>query len=239
MKKIQLAILALVAGFTVFGLASCNFNCVHGSGHQVSEDRKVGQFSRISISGGYKVILKQDSSFSIKITGDDNLMKYIKTNLEGDKLRIYNKKNFCNTGQIVVYVGVKSLDEIKGSGAVEIESDGKLHTGDLGIKLAGATKVTLDLSSGNVTSSGSGATELNLKGQATSHNINIAGVGHVYALDFVVGSCDIESSGAGHCEVNVLNSLNVHSSGVSEVKYRGHPTITDDKSGASSIEQVN
>jgi len=239
MKKVKLTILALVAGFAISGLSSCVFNCIHGSGHQVSEDRKVGEFSRISISGGYKVILKQDSSFSIKITGDDNLMKYIKTNLEGDKLRIYNKKNFCNSGQIVVNIGVKNLEQIKASGAVEVESDGKLVTKDLNIDLSGATKVTLDLNAANVTTSGSGATELNLKGQATSHNIDISGVGHVYALDFIVGSCDIESSGAGHCEVNVLNNLNVHSSGASEVKYKGHPSISNDKSGASSIEQVN
>jgi len=239
MKKIQLTILALVAGFILFGLSSCVFNCIHGSGHQVSESRNVGEFSRVSISGGYKVVLKQDSSFSIKITGDDNLMKYIKTNLEGDKLRIYNKKNFCNSGQIVVNVGVKNLEQIKASGAVEVESDGKLVTKDLNIDLSGATKVTLDLNAANVTTSGSGATELNLKGQATSHNIDISGVGHVYALDFVVGTCEIESSGAGHCEVNAINNLSVHSSGASEVKYRGHPSISNDKSGASSIEQVN
>ena len=91
----------------------------------------------------------------------------------------------------------------------------------------------------NVTTSGSGATEVNLKGQATSSNIDISGVGHVYALDFVVGSCNIETSGAGHCEVNVLNNLHISSSGASEVKYRGHPSITNDKTGASSVEPVN
>ncbi|OIQ66943.1 hypothetical protein GALL_514840 [mine drainage metagenome] len=182
--------------------------------------------------------LKQDSSFAIKITADDNLLKYIKTNLQGDKLRIYSKRSFCS-GLVLVTIGVKNLEQIKASGAVEVDGDGKLVTKDLNIDLSGATKVNLDLNAANVTTSGSGATELNLKGEATSHNIMISGVGHVYALDFVVGSCNIESSGAGHCEVNVLNNLNVHSSGASEVKYKGHPSISNDKSGASSIEQVN
>jgi len=239
MKRIQLTVLALVAGFCMFGLSSCVFNCIHGSGHQVTENRSKGSFSKISISGGYKLIIKQDSSFGIKIVADDNLLKYIKTNVVGDQLRIHNKKNFCNNGQIVVTVGVKNLDEIEASGAVEVESDGKLVTKDFGIHLSGATKVTLDLNAADVTTSGSGATELNLKGQATSHSIEISGVGHVYALDFVVGKCEIQSSGAGHCEVNVLNELHVSSSGASEVKYRGHPSISNDKSGASSIEQVN
>jgi hypothetical protein len=240
MKKIYLAIVLLTACLTLGGLSSCVFHCVHGSGHMVSEDRKVSDFNKISISGGFKVVLKQDSSMAVKVTADDNLLKYIKTEVEGDRLRIYSKKNLCNNGQLTINIGVRNLEEVKASGAVEVESDGKIHTGDLHFKLSGATKITMDLNAGNVTTSGSGATELNLKGQATSHNIDLSGVGHVYAFDFVVGSCDIQTSGAGHSEVNVLNSLSVHSSGASEVRYRGNPSnVTNDKSGASSVEKVN
>ncbi len=239
MKKIHLA-LVVIAGITLAGLSACRFNCVHGSGHMVSEDRKVGNFSSISVSGNYKVILKQDSSMAIKVTADDNLLKYIKTEIEGDRLRIYSKRNLCNNGQLVINVGVKNLDEVKASGAVEIESDGKVTTQDLHFKLSGATKVTMDLNAGNVTTNGSGVTELNLKGQATSHDIDLSGVGRVYAFDFVVGSCQIQTSGAGHCEVNVLNSLTVHTSGASDVKYKGNPSsVNADKSGASSVEKVN
>lgn len=239
MKKIHLA-LAIIAGITSAGLSACRFSCVHGSGHTVSEDRKVGDFSEISVSGNYKVVLKQDSSMSVKVTADDNLLKYIKTETEGSKLHIYSKRNLCNNGQLVINIGVKNLDEIKASGAVEIESDGKLTTKDLHFKLSGATKITMDLNAANVTTNGSGVIELYLKGQATSHDIDLSGVGHVYAFDFVVGSCEIQTSGAGHCEVNVLNSLSVHTSGASDVKYKGNPSsINSDKSGASSVEKVN
>jgi len=239
MKKIHLA-LVIIAAVTLSGLSACRFNCVHGSGHMVSDDRKVSDFSKISISGDYKVVLKQDSSMSLKITADDNLLKYIKTEVNGDRLRIYSKRNLCNNDQMTINIGIRNLEELKASGAVEVESDGNIHTQDLHFELSGATKITMDLNAANVTTSGSGATELNLKGQATSHDIDLSGVGHVYAFDFVVGSCNIQTSGAGHCEVNVLNSLSVHSSGASEVRYRGNPSnVTNDKSGASSVEKVN
>ncbi|HEY5327603.1 MAG TPA: head GIN domain-containing protein [Mucilaginibacter sp.] len=240
MKKIYLATLVLLGCITLGGLSSCMFNCVHGSGHVVSEDRKVGDFSRISISGAYKVTLKQDSSLSLKITADDNLLKYIKTVVSDGRLRIYTRRNLCNNGQMTITIGIRKLEELKASGAVEVVSDGAIHTQDLHFKLSGATKITMGLNAANVTTTGSGATELNLKGQATAHNIDLSGVGHVYAFDFVVGSCDIQTSGMGHSEVNVLNSLSVHSSGASEVRYRGNPSsVTNDKSGASSVEKVN
>ncbi|HZY39581.1 MAG TPA: head GIN domain-containing protein [Mucilaginibacter sp.] len=239
MKRLHLQILAAVAGFALFGLSSCMLNCVHGSGNMKTENRKVGDFNRLSISGVYKVVLKQDSSLGVTITADDNLLKYIKTTVSGGKLRIYSKRNFCNEGELTLSIGVRNLEELSASGVVEVNSDGKINAKDMHFDLSGASKITMDINAANVTTSGEGASELNLKGQATSHNIDLSGDGKVYALDFVVGSCEIESSGVGHCEVNVLNSLSIHSSGASEVKYRGNPSnITNDKSGASSIEKV-
>jgi hypothetical protein len=239
MKKIHLTILALIAGVIFAGLSSCKISCVHGSGNQKSEERKVGNFKAISISGGFKVVLKQDSSFSVKITADDNLLKYIKTETNGDLLKVFTRKNMCNTGEMIVNIGFRDLEELKASGAIEVASDGKITVHDLRLRLSGATKITMDLNAAEVSTKGSGVTELNLKGQASSHNIELSGSGKVHALDFVVNTCNIETSGIGNSEVNVLNTLNVHSSGASSVKYRGNPTIRNDKSGASSIEKVN
>ncbi|GAC1313841.1 MAG: hypothetical protein NVSMB24_37670 [Mucilaginibacter sp.] len=239
MKTKHFSLAILLAGIALLGLSSCMFNCVHGSGSQTSENRKVSDFSRIDISGGFKVILKQDSSLSVKVTADDNLMKYIKTTVNGSKLRIYTRRSICNSGQMTVYVGVRHLEEVKASGGIEVESDGKITTQDLHLRLSGATKITMDLNAANVTTDGSGATELNLKGQASSHNIDLSGSGKVNALDFIVGNCEIQTAGVGHSEVNVLHSLSIHSTGASEVKYRGNPSITSDKVGASSVEKIN
>jgi hypothetical protein len=239
MKKIQLAIIVFIGALAATGLSACHFRCVHGSGNMVSQDRKVGDFTRISIAGGYKVTLKQDSTYGIRITGDDNLLKYIKTELQGDKLKIYSKKNFCSRGPMLITIGIGNLSELKASGGIEIDSDGQIKANDIAFDLSGATKIRIDLNAANVTTSGSGATELNLKGQATSHNIELSGSGHVNALDFVVGNCEIETSGVGESKVNVLHTLSIHSSGASSVKYKGNPTITNDKSGVSSVEKID
>lgn len=239
MKRIHLIIGALVAGIVISSLSACMFNCVHGSGKQASETRKVGNFNKLTISGGFKVVLKQDSSMTLNITADDNLLKYIKTEITGSRLRIYTKKNICNSGEMIVNIGVRDLEEVKASGAVDVESDGKVKTGDLRFKLSGATKINMDLTAANVSASGSGATEVNLKGQASSLNVDLSGSGKIHALDFAVDNCVISSSGVGESEVNAAKTLVIHSSGASEVKYKGNPSITNDKSGASSVEKVN
>jgi hypothetical protein len=240
MKKSILNLVLFIAGISLVLLSSCRLNCVRGSGNQVSETRKVGDFAKIDVSGEFKVNLKQDSTSSLTIIADDNLLKYIKTSVNGDKLRIYTKKNICGSGELVVNVGIRNLNEVDASGAVEIASNGKINTGDLKFNLSGATKLTMDLNAANVNTEGSGATKINLTGQASSHNIDLSGAGKINAFDFVVGNYNIETSGATKCQINVLNSLSVHTRGASSIQYRGNPkTINNDKSGASSIKKVD
>jgi hypothetical protein len=241
MKKAFNYITLFVAGLSMAaGVSSCRLGCVHGSGHPTSETRKVADFTKLDVSGGFKIILKQDSSLTLNITADDNLLKYVKTNVDGHVLHIYTKKNMCNSGPMVVTIGIRNLEGIQGSGALEVEGNGKIVTKDIDFNTSGASKITLDLNAANVTTETSGAAEIFLTGQASSHHIQISGVGKVHALDFVVGDYYIETSGAGECQINVLHSLEVHSSGASDVKYRGNPSkITNDKSGASSLNKVN
>jgi hypothetical protein len=239
MKKAGLAI-AVIACASLSIISSCKLVCTHGSGKITTEQRKANDFSKIDISGAYKIHLKQDSSLAISITGDDNLLKYVSTSVEGDKLIIKTKKTLCFDDSLVVNIGIRKLEELKASGAVEVSSTGKINTGDLSIHLSGATKVNLDLNAANVNSHGSGVSELNLTGQAATHQVEFSGVGKINAYDFVVGEYTIRTSGASHCKINVLKTLNIHSSGASEVKYKGSPsTINNDKSGASNVEKVD
>ncbi len=240
MKKLHLTSILFIAFVSVALLPSCRIKCIKGSGNRTTQNLKMGDFSKLDIEGGYKVVLKQDSSKTVSITADDNLQQYIHIESDGDELHIYTRKSFCESGEIVINIGVRNLEALKGSGAVLFSSDGKLNTKDLTIKLAGASKVNLDLTADNVTTRGAGSNEIVLKGQATSHRVELTGEGTVSALDFVVGSYDIRTTGSSHCEINVLNSLNVNTTGSSEIKYRGNPaSVNSSKTGSSTLTKVN
>ncbi|MEO7215877.1 MULTISPECIES: head GIN domain-containing protein [Mucilaginibacter] len=242
MKKSYLQIFVLVALLSVSLLSSScrRFRRIHGSGKAATEKRTVVDFTKVDISGGLKVTLKQDSSSIVTITADDNLLKYIKTEVEGDKLRIYTTRNLDSRTEMVISIGVKALSAVEASGAVEITSIGRITTGNLDLNLSGSTKLDMDISAADVHTEGSGSTELKLKGQAASHDVSLSGSGDIDALDFVVGKYRIETSGASHCKINVLKDLSVHTSGASEIEYRGSPSnVSSDKSGASSITKIN
>jgi len=57
-------------------------------------------------------------------------------------------------------------------------------------------------------------------------DIYITGTGNVDAFDMVVDDCNIQISGAGNCEVHVIDG---------NIRYRGNPTVTTDVSGVGDI----
>ncbi|MBB3970587.1 head GIN domain-containing protein [Mucilaginibacter phyllosphaerae] len=241
MKKIDFKILILIAAVSVTLFSSCRrFRCIKGKGEIRTESRKMKSFTKIDVSGGYRVVLKQDSSEAISISIDDNLMKYVETTIEGNTLTVHSRKNICPSGEATLTIGVKNLDGIAAAGAVDFKSDGRLNTKDLDIDLSGSTKIDIELNAAKVHTSASGSSEIYLKGQAASHDIDMSGSGKVEALDFVVGKYKISTSGASECKINVLNELDVHTSGSSDIQYRGNPgKVNNDQSGASSVKKIN
>lgn len=233
---------SLVAGVAavVLALSGCRgFDCVNGSGNQVTENRSVEPFTEIELGGSMKLVLKQDSSQSLRIVADDNIQDRIETRVRGNKLRIEMDGNFCETGPITIYASARTFEGIEASGAVEVLSDGLLSSEQFFLGLSGSSKVKLNLNTGDMRTDASGATEVALSGQARSHEIKMSGSGEVEALDFVVGNYRIRTSGASEMKINALNELDVESSGASEVSYRGNPkNVTNNNSGASSLNKI-
>ncbi|MHB1177166.1 MAG: head GIN domain-containing protein [Daejeonella sp.] len=202
--------------------------------------RKIEAFTKVETSGSIKVILKQGTDYGLRIIADDNIQKEIETYVRGNTLIIDMDGNFCDAGPITVYVNSREYEGIDASGAVEILSDGKLSVKDFELGLSGSSKVDIDINAANMKTSSSGASEIFLKGQAGSHELDLSGSSSVEALDFVVGRYRIESSGSSNSRINVLNELNISSSGSSDVEYRGSPSnIKNDESGASSLKKID
>ena len=218
----------------------CKTSCVKGSGKEAIDKRKVTEFTKLDIAGSFNVTLVQDSSNSVTINADDNIISIIKTDMSGDKLKIStDNKNICSSKEITLIIGVRNLKAISASGAVEITSNGRLNVGDLDLNLSGATKINLEVAASNIETKGSGVNEITLKGQASSHTIELTGSGNVHAFGFVVGNYSIETSGQSDCEINVIGQLNIHSTGASDIKYKGNPTkINKSKTGALSLTKV-
>jgi hypothetical protein len=234
----------LLVAFTVCAVvftSSCGLvDCTKGSGHPATQQRKVSDFNKINIAGSFRITLKQDSSLNISITGDDNLLKLVETNVSDNVLIIKMDKEACPNNQMTLTIGVHNLKAIEAAGALELYSNGLLNVQDMKLNFSGESRIKLNLDAANLTTTVSGDADITLNGQADTHLVNFSGSERFNAFGFVVSDYDIQSAGNDECEINVLHSLNLHTSGVSTIKYKGAPVrLVNEKSGSSTLERVN
>jgi len=230
--------LILVAAIS---FAGCSTKCIEDSGNHIVKDLTVTPFDEIEITGPVKLVLRQDSSFKISLSADSSIIDKIKTSVSGDKFKVsLDPMQYCGTDSIVIHAGIGALTEIRAAGASKVYSEGALHVGDIAMELSGATELNLNLFAGKVKTNSDGAARLTLSGQAGTHDLNSNGVLELNAFDFVVAEYDIDIQGTGKSNINVLNDLDVKSTGSSAIYYKGNPKkVSDKKSGTSKLEKVN
>lgn len=81
-------------------LTACNnglFGSVKGKGDNVTEIRPVSGFETIQLSNDADIIFVQDPVYSLKVTGQSNILDVLRTDVEGSDLVIDYKKNVRNT----------------------------------------------------------------------------------------------------------------------------------------------
>jgi hypothetical protein len=221
---------------------------------QVSENRNVSDFSKLKASQGIEVFYTVSNSNSIKVETDDNeRMQMIKTEVEGQTLKIFvdtenskkpkSKKwnnrtiNGVSFNVIKVYVTGKSLSEIKASSSASIKIQNLNTTERLEVAASSSGSVSGNFEcvdfKADVSSSG------DIKGNINAKTIyvEVSSSGDV-SLDGNATSLEVKASSSGDCNLRGLSVENatVKASSSADV------TLTVTKSleaAASSSADVN
>jgi hypothetical protein len=238
---ISLVVLAFVA-LLVFNIISPNWN-IRGSGNVISEERAVSDFNKISFSGVGNLIIQQSDKETLKIEAEDNIVPKIQTRVDDQTLKIDYERSwfsfsFRPNKPINIYVTVKNLEKIEGSGATTIKSQ-SIKTEKLEIKGSGAAKADLSIEVQQLNSEISGAGDFVISGKADTQKIEISGAAKYEAKNLLSKNADILVSGAGLATLNAQEKLDVQISGAAKVSYLGNPQVTQKISGAGKIEKLS
>jgi hypothetical protein len=190
---------------------------VRGSGRAISETRNVSGFSNISLEGGGRVVIEQGGAESLTVTGDDNLLQYIETEVRGSTLVLGENSGvrLSPSKDIVFKVTLRKLDtlDISGSGVAEAK----------GLQSA---KMKIDIS---------GSGEVSAEGADDDLEISISGSGRFRGDSLKSKRTRVDISGSGSALVASSETLNAIVSGSGSIEYVGDPQVHQDISGSGSI----
>ena len=241
MKKVVLVVLAVViagaayvgySGFqgirNVLAMASgCGSGCVReyhgdpviqGSGHVISETRKVGHFTAIRLDCAADVEIDRTGTESLSVSGDDNLLAFFTSEVRDDTLHLAFAKGKSFQGRTPVFrVTVADLRGIELHGSGDIRAD---H---------------LDGAALSVAIAGSG--DARLAGRTDELTLSIAGSGDVDAAGLKAKRAKVSIAGSGDASVNATDALDVRIAGSGDLRYVGAPKLTQAVSGSGSVSQ--
>src|SRR3954468_1567138 len=211
MRKI---LIVLLAGCVVL-VGGCHLPGIRGNGHIKTAERSIAGFANLDAGGAFEIEW-QNGSPALRITTDENLLRYIENNVSEDTLHLRTREHIGPTHGIKVVI----LSPTRAGG-----------------KIRGAVKLTVKQLSGSTFALESkGASQVSLDGSVDRLLVDMTGASQLTAAGLQANTAEISTTGAGDAEVAVADTLNVVITGAGKVTYSGNPpTIKKQITGAGTI----
>lgn len=207
------------------------------------ETRNVSNFKGIHISSGIDLYIKQGNVESVRIVGDKDKLGKVKTEKEGDVLRIYAGSSkgwfnfdfdWSNKKIIKAYVTVKDLNSIWATGGSDVFSEGKLDLIKLELKATGGSDVKLNLDTDELICETTGGSDVTLSGTATVFRASTTGGSDLKAKELRTNFCSVSSTGGSDAHVWAEKEISISATGGSDVYYKGGARLVQSNSSGGS-----
>lgn len=238
MKTIQkLAILFLIS---IVGINSS----VYAGNRDKTENRNVKNFSEIKVSTGIDLYISMGNSEEVKVVADDDIIDEIITEVRGDVLHIYTKRNnnWFNWGKLnqtkKAYVTVKELNGIDASSGSDVKSENTLKGESIDLDASSGSDIDLDLIYKNIKLDTSSGSDAKLSGKAKTFEAEASSGSDISARELETAICRVRVSSGSDATVHVTDELYAKASSGGDVRYYGNPSIKDtDESSGGDVSQ--
>jgi hypothetical protein len=200
-----------------------------GNSHIIQKEFKIGSFSKLEISGAYNVFLSQGDSEKLVVKASEGMLQKFVVSNEGHmlKLDVKNEIIWSSHNRLDVYLTLKNIDELKLSGAGNIETNGTLKLTSLEITDSRTGNVSLHLECDKLMAELKSTGNVDFTGSAKEASIHKSGVGNLSASDFAVEYLKIDHSGVGNTDVYASKEISIKSSGVGNLSYKGDAIVKE------------
>jgi hypothetical protein len=196
-------------------LAGCSWTGVPGSGNARTEVRNAPAFSAVSIGGSIDADITVGPESHVEITGDDNIVPLITTDVHGDRLEISSRKSYRTSVHLVAKITLPKLTGIGLTGSGDLTAHG-VQSDRLGVTLTGSGTIQVD-------------------GTAHEADVELNGSGTIKLDQLAAERASVSVSGSGDVAVAASKSLNVSITGSGDVTYRGDPELKKRITGSGNV----
>lgn len=218
-------------------------DCVKSTGKTNVIYHDVRDFNCITLSDKMDLYLTQGPEFEVKVEAGANLQRLIKTELDGETLKVFNN-NRCNwvrgyKHKIKVYITAPNFKYLKNAGLGNIETLNTIVQDEISLRNENSGDFKLNLQVRQVLTSSHGNGDTYLSGYTDQLQSHFTGTNYLYTTDLTINSyVFLHSVSIGHAYIkapeNGLMEIIIDRGG--DVHYTGNPSsIQYTKNGKGNL----
>jgi hypothetical protein len=208
-----------------------------GSGRSATETRAVGGFRGVSLEGSGRVLLAIGPTLEVSVSGDDNLLPLVMTEVSGSTLRLgFVPGSAVRTvAPLVFRITVPAIEDLAVRGSGDIEAQGTIRADRLALSIGGSGSIRAAADTGEISARIDGSGSIDMEGRTGSQQVRINGSGDYRARGLESAAARVEVHGSGNANLFVRRELTVEIAGSGDVTYRGGAAVTVRDSGSGSV----
>lgn len=195
---------------------SCSVNSLQGSGVSLSQERGVSAFSRVEVRGSADVVAKVGEPTALRVTGDDNLLRYVTTEVRDDTLVVAMQPgSYDFECDLLIEIASPRLESFAVHGSSDAELEG--------------------FAGGSLALAVSGSGDVRARGHVERLEVSITGSGDMDLSGLEAQRGAVAIAGSGDVRVNARETLEVSITGSGDVRYAGAPALRQSVTGSGSV----
>ena len=224
----------------LFSLSSCidwADDNIEGNDDVETEVRNIAGIVEVQSWGNFDVYINLADTTTLRVEAEENLLRYIITEVSGQKLTIEEKDGYDleNNRPMRIYISTPNLEEVTlgGSGSIECDS---LSGDSFKAELLGSGKIEFNnLTVDDIEALIAGSGEIELEGDGKNSEFEIEGSGDIRAINFVHEDSECKIVGSGNIYVYATEFLRARITGSGTIYYEGNPDINELITGSGDI----
>jgi hypothetical protein len=228
--------------FLLLIISACSIGSSRTNGRNdlVTEERKISDFSELSIEGVFNIYLSQGKEVSLRIEAEEEVLEKIISQNQGDKLIIELEEEFgiFDRSEINIYLTINELESLDYKGVGNIKTEQELQLNKLKIRGDGVGNTKLEIDADEIDAIFNLVGNVNLKGSTHTIDLTNNGVGNVDASDLKTQIMTLTSNGIGNVEVYSEKEISITVNGIGKVIYDGNAEVKElNRSGIGKVKR--
>ena len=230
MKKIILSTAILFLA-TIQMQSQWFFGSVKGNGVMETKTRNISDFDQVSVAGAFNVTLVHGDEGTIRIKMEENLFKYLITEVKDDKLTIRWKKgeNISTRRGVHITLPFKDINEVNLYGSGDVICDDVIKTPKFNTLLTGSGDIILNVEAQSIKAKVTGSGNIALLGTTISLDLLVTGSGGVQSYKLIAENANAKVTGSGDIGLFVTNSIDAKVTGSGDITFKGNPKTQNSK----------